>query len=38
MHKYYEKIFAGDLSVEDAFAAIEKESNELLVRFHDTYN
>ncbi len=38
MHKYYEKIFAGDSSVEDAFAAIEEESNELLVRFHDTYN
>lgn len=38
MHNQFEKIFAGDLSVEEAFAVIEKESNALLVRFHDTYN
>ncbi len=37
MYKHYEKIFAGDSSVEEAFEAIEEESNELLVRFHDTY-
>lgn len=38
MYKHYEKIFAGDSTVEEAFAAIEKESNDLLKRFHDTYN
>ena len=37
MYKHYESIFNGDSSVEDAFAKIEKESNSLLVRFHDTY-
>lgn len=37
MYKHYDDIFSGAASVDDAFAAMEKESNELLVRFHDTY-
>ena len=38
MKKYYDKIFAGTSSVEDAFAGMEKEANALLVRFNDAYN
>jgi sn-glycerol 3-phosphate transport system substrate-binding protein len=37
MYKHYDNIFSGKESVADAFAAIEKESNALLVRFADTY-
>ncbi len=37
MYKHYEDIFSGKASVEDAFAAMEEESNALLVRFNDTY-
>lgn len=37
MYKHYESIFNGSSSVEEAFANIEKESNALLTRFHDTY-
>lgn len=37
MYKHFDDIFSGSASVEDAFVAIEKESNELLVRFSDTY-
>jgi sn-glycerol 3-phosphate transport system substrate-binding protein len=38
MYRHYDDIFSGKATVAEAFAAIEKESNELLVRFHDTYN
>jgi sn-glycerol 3-phosphate transport system substrate-binding protein len=38
MYKHYEGIFSGETSVEDAFAKIEEESNDLLARFHQTYN
>lgn len=38
MYKHYNNIFSGESTVPDAFAAIEKESNALLTRFHDTYN
>ncbi len=38
MYKAYENILTGNSSVEDAFAEMEKESNALLERFHDTYN
>lgn len=38
MYKHYDNIFAGNSSVEDAFKGMEKESNALLKRFHDTYN
>ena len=37
MYKHFDNIFSGSASVDDAFAAIEKESNALLVRFNDTY-
>jgi sn-glycerol 3-phosphate transport system substrate-binding protein len=37
MYKHFNNIFSGKSSVEDSFAAIEKESNALLLRFHDTY-
>ncbi|MFT6303834.1 MAG: sn-glycerol 3-phosphate transport system substrate-binding protein [Granulosicoccus sp.] len=37
MYKHFDNIFSGDSSVEEAFVAMEKESNELLVRFSDTY-
>lgn len=37
MYKHFDDIFSGSASVEDAFSAMEKESNELLVRFNDTY-
>ena len=38
MYKHFDDIFAGNASVDDAFNAMEKESNELLERFHSTYN
>ena len=38
MFKHFDDIFSGKTSVEEAFAGIEKESNLLLKRFHDTYN
>ena len=38
MYKHYDNIFSGKSTVEEAFAGIEKESNALLKRFHDTYN
>ena len=37
MYKHFDDIFAGNASVDDAFAAIEEESNQLLERFHATY-
>ncbi len=37
MYKHFDNIFSGSASVDDAFAAMEKESNALLVRFNDTY-
>lgn len=37
MYSHYDDIFSGKASVEDAFAAIESESNELLERFSATY-
>jgi len=37
MYKHYDDIFSGSASVDDAFAAMEKESNALLKRFSDTY-
>ncbi|MBX2839269.1 MAG: extracellular solute-binding protein [Gammaproteobacteria bacterium] len=37
MYKHYDDIFSGSASVDEAFAAMEKESNELLKRFSDTY-
>ncbi len=37
MYSNFEKIFAGDSTVEEAFAKIEKDSNALLQRFADTY-
>ena len=37
MYKHFDDIFSGAASVEEAFVAMEKESNELLVRFSDTY-
>ncbi len=38
MYKHFDDIFAGNASVDEAFAAIESESNDLLARFHATYN
>lgn len=38
MYKNYEQLLNGEASVDEAFQAIESESNELLDRFHDTYN
>jgi sn-glycerol 3-phosphate transport system substrate-binding protein len=38
MYKHYEDIFAGNATVDEAFAAIEEESNALLDRFHATVN
>ena len=38
MYKHYEGIFSGETSVDDAFAKIEEESNDLLARFHQTVN
>ena len=38
MYKHYDRILNGEASVEEAFAAIEEESNQLLDRFNDTYN
>jgi len=37
MYKHFEDIFSGTASVEDAFSAMETESNALLKRFNDTY-
>ncbi len=37
MYKHYDDIFSGDATVDEAFAAMEKESNALLERFNDTY-
>ena len=37
MYKHYDDIFSGTATVDEAFTAMEKESNELLVRFNDTY-
>lgn len=37
MYKHYDDIFSGAASVDDAFAAMESESNDLLKRFSDTY-
>lgn len=37
MYKHYDDIFSGAASVEDAFVAMEKESNDLLERFSATY-
>ncbi|MDB4224501.1 extracellular solute-binding protein [Granulosicoccus sp.] len=37
MYKHFDDIFSGSATVEEAFVAMEKESNELLVRFGDTY-
>lgn len=37
MYKHYDNIFSGKATVDEAFKAIEEESNALLVRFHDTY-
>ena len=38
MYKHYEDIFSGDATVDEAFAGIEEEANELLERFNATYN
>ena len=38
MYKHYEDIFSGDATVDEAFAGIEQEANELLERFNATYN
>ncbi|WP_085899129.1 extracellular solute-binding protein [Kiloniella majae] len=38
LYKHYDDIFAGKSSVDDAFAKIEEESNDLLERFNATYN
>jgi sn-glycerol 3-phosphate transport system substrate-binding protein len=38
MYKHYEGIFSGEASVDEAFNKIEEESNDLLARFHQTYN
>ncbi len=37
MYKHFDDIFSGSASVDDAFAAMETESNALLKRFSDTY-
>lgn len=38
MYKNFEDIFSGNATVDDAFAAMEEESNGLLERFNATYN
>ncbi len=38
MYKHFDDIFSGKASVDDAFSAMESESNALLERFHATYN
>ncbi|WP_299380412.1 extracellular solute-binding protein [uncultured Kiloniella sp.] len=38
LYKHFDDIFAGKSSVDDAFAKIEEESNDLLERFNATYN
>ena len=37
MYKHYDDIFSGKATVDEAFAAMESESNDLLERFNDTY-
>ncbi|MGB7327361.1 MAG: extracellular solute-binding protein [Rubripirellula sp.] len=37
MYKYFDDIFAGKTSIDDAFSSMETESNALLERFKDTY-
>lgn len=37
MYKYYDDIFSGEATVDEAFAAIEEESNALLERFSASY-
>lgn len=37
MYKHFDDIFSGKASVDDAFDAMESESNALLERFHATY-
>ena len=37
MYKHYDNIFSGESSVDEAFAAIEEESNALLERFAASY-
>ena len=37
MYKHFDDIFSGDATVEEAFADMESESNDLLKRFSDTY-
>lgn len=37
MYKHYDNIFSGESTVDEAFAAMEEESNALLKRFSDTY-
>lgn len=38
MYKNFENIFSGSSTVDEAFAAMEEESNDLLERFNATYN
>ena len=38
LYKNFEQILNGQETVDQGFDAIEKDSNELLVRFKDTYN
>ena len=38
MYKNFEQILNGQSTVDQGFDAIEKDSNDLLVRFKDTYN
>ncbi len=38
MYKHFDDIFSGEASVEEAFSAMEQESNDLLDRFKATYN
>jgi len=37
MYKNFDNIFSGDATVDEAFAAMEEESNDLLQRFNDIY-
>ncbi|WP_259779555.1 extracellular solute-binding protein [Aestuariispira ectoiniformans] len=37
MYKQFDNILNGSLSVDEAFANIEEQGNDLLTRFHDTY-
>ena len=38
MYKQFDNIFSGSSTVEEAFVAMEKESNALLARFNDSVN